>query len=310
VTVRFRLQPIVRALVGEANPERAARSLAVFRILLSAVLLWQGLATAKALPLLAGEFGFIQRTLNDALAPRVLPRIAWFLPQELPAWLSEKHIIYLLFSGYLISLFYLLIGYKTKAFAALSLFFHLLFKASSSASAYGAHELSTSGLFFCLVMPVDCFYAMRARGASSIPESIDIHRFGIRAYMSLVYVSSGIEKLSGEDWRSGVAMWNFLMRPEVTWIDFGWLSQAPWLATGLAWFVLVVEIGYVLCLFLPRLRGFWLILILALHLGIGLTMQLWFFSLTMAALNVGALGGSRDHRREPGGARFRLPDAA
>jgi hypothetical protein len=128
--------------------------------------------------------------------------------------------------------------------------------------------------------------------------------------MSLVYVSSGIEKLSGEDWRSGVAMWNFLMRPEVTWIDFGWLSQAPWLATGLAWFVLVVEIGYVLCLFLPRLRGFWLILILALHLGIGLTMQLWFFSLTMAALNVGALGGSRDHRREPGGARFRLPDAA
>jgi hypothetical protein len=79
---------------------------------------------------------------------------------------------------------------------------------------------------------------------------------------------------------------------------------------GLAWFVLVVEIGYVLCLFLPRIRGFWLMLILALHLGIGLTMQLWFFSLTMAALNIGALGGSSDHRRQPSDTRLAMSTAA
>lgn len=300
----------LRGLVEEPDPRQAARSLALFRLMLGAALLWQALATARDLPWLIGEFGLIQRSINDALAPAVLPRISWFLPRDAPAWLSEKRIIYLLFGGYLVSLFYLMVGYKTKVFAALSLFFHLLFKASGSASTYGAHELATSGLFFCLVLPVDRYYALGVRGAYAVPEAIDIGRFGVRAYLTLVYVSSGIEKLSGQDWRNGDAMWNFLMRPEVTWIDFGWLSRAPWMAQGLAWFVLAIEIGYLLCLLVPRIRRFWLVLVLLLHFGIGLTLHLWFFSLVMAALNVAALAGSNPRRQQSCSEQPRLRSAA
>ncbi|MCL6507118.1 MAG: hypothetical protein K6T59_08830 [Bryobacteraceae bacterium] len=282
----------LRRGVLEEDPAAAARMLAIFRLILGVALLWQALATAKDLPLLMGEFGLIQRSLNDALAADGLPRIGWFVSSQAPAWLSEKRVIYLLLSLYLISIFYLTAGYRTKLFAAASLFFHLLFKASGAASAYGAHELATSALFFCLILPVDRHYALSGRQGIPIPETIDIGRLGLRAYMSLVYVSSGIEKLSGEAWRSGEAMWNFLMRPEVTVMDFGWMSQAPWLATALAWTVLVIEVGYGLCLFWPRVRLWWLALTLGLHLGIAITAKLWFFSLTMIALNVAALGGS------------------
>lgn len=266
----------------------AARMLAVFRLMLGGVLLWQALATARDLPLLVGEFGLIQRNLNDALALEVIPRIAWVAP----AWLSEKHAIYLLLGAYLISLFYLMVGYKTRMFAAASLFLHLLFKASGAASVYGAHELATSALFFCLVLPVDRFYSLSARRPLPLPESIDIGRLGLRAYMALVYVSSGIEKLSGEAWRNGEAMWNFLMRPEVTLINFGWMSRTPWLPVVTGWMVLAIEIGYGLCLFVPRIRLLWLLFTFLLHMGIALTAHLWFFSLTMIALNAAALGGS------------------
>ncbi|MCS6953756.1 MAG: hypothetical protein RMK57_14485 [Bryobacterales bacterium] len=276
----------------EEDPAAAARMLAVFRIVLGTALLWQALVTAQDLPLLVSQFGLIQGTLNEALAADVLPRVAWFVPAPSPAWLAEKHVIYGLLSLYLISLFFLTVGYKTKLFGAASLFFHLLFKASGAASAYGAHELSTSALFFCLILPVDRFYSVSARGPVFLPDTLDIGRFGLRAYMSLVYVSSGIEKLLGAPWRNGEAMWNFLMRPEVTVMDFGWLSQAPWLALLGSWAVLVIEIGYGLCLVAPRARLWWLVGTFLLHFGIAITANLWFFSFTMMALNIAALAGS------------------
>jgi hypothetical protein len=292
---------MLRALAYERDPAGAARSLALFRILLGCAVLWQALATARDLPLLVGEFGLIQRNLNDALAADVLPRIRWFVPAHASGWASEKHIIYFLFALYLISVFYLIVGYRTKWFAAASLFFHLLFNSSGSASSYGAHALSTSGLFFCLVLPVGCFYAVRGGKRPVVPDTIGISRFGLRAYMTLVYASSGMEKLSGGPWRNGDAMWNFLMRPEVSLMNFGWISHVPFVAAGLAWIVLAVETGYILCLIMTRIRPVWFFLTLLLHLGIALTIHLWFFSLTMIALNVGALAALRGSPRVQAG---------
>lgn len=282
----------LRKCMLEEDPAPAMRMLGVFRVMLGAALLWQALATAEDLPLLVSEFGLIQRNLNDALAAEVLPRVSWFIPAHSAPWPWEKHVIYLLLSLYLVSVFYLMIGYKTRLFAGASLFFHLLFKASGSASAYGAHELSTSALFFCLVLPVDRFYAVSRRRPLELPQTIDIGRLGLRAYLSLVYVSSGIAKLSGEAWRNGEAMWDFLMRPEVTVMNFGWISHVPWVGVLATWAVLAIEVGYGLCLFVPSARPWWLLFTFLLHLGIAITASLWFFSATMIALNIAALGDS------------------
>jgi hypothetical protein len=120
-----------------------------------------------------------------------------------------------------------------------------------------------------------------------------LSRLVLRFYLSIVYVSSGIMKISGPAWRNGDAMWNFFMRPEVTVMNFGWLSHVPWLVVAMGWFTLTVEIGYFLSLFSVRARVCWFFATLTLHLGIGVTFHLWFFSLTMIALNVGATGGFR-----------------
>jgi hypothetical protein len=275
----------------EADIDRAAKALAVFRISLGLVVLWQAVITAWDLPMLVGQFGLMQRPINEAMAPPFLPRLSWFHRLWEMGLVTEHQLIYILLGLYLICLFYLIAGWRTSIFAAGSLFFHLLFKASGSASSYGAHELSTNGLFFCILLPVSSYYTL-GRGTPAVDAfAVRLGRFVLRSYLSIVYVSSGIMKISGPAWRNGDAMWNFFMRPEVTVMNFGWLSHVPWLVVGMGWFTLLVELGYFLSLFSVKARICWFFATLLLHLGIGITFHLWFFSLTMIALNVGAAGG-------------------
>jgi hypothetical protein len=277
----------------EPNVDRAAQALAVFRISLGLVILWQAVMTARDLPLLMSEFGLMQQPINEAMAPPFLPRLAWFHKLWDAGLVTEHQLIYILLGFYLICVFFLIAGWNTRIFAAASLFFHLLFKASAASSSYGAHELSTNGLFFCVLLPVSSYYTLGRRVPAVDAFAIRLGRLVLRSYLSIVYVSSGITKILGLTWRNGEAMWNFLMRPEVTVMNFGWLSHVPWLLVIMGWFTLIVEIGYFLCLFSVRARVAWFFGTFLLHLGIAVTLHLWFFSLTMIALNVGALGGFR-----------------
>ena len=283
----------VAAYSFEPDIDRAARALAVFRISLGLVILWQAVMTARDLPLLMSEFGLMQRPINEAMAPPFVPRLAWFHKLWDAGLVTEHQLIYILLGFYLVCVFFLIAGWNTRIFAAASLFFHLVFKASSASSSYGAHELSTNGLFFCILLPVSSYYALGRRTPAVDAFAIRLGRAVLRSYLCIVYVSSGITKLWGPTWRNGDAMWNFLMRPEVTLMNFGWMSHLPWLLVALGWFTLIVETGYFLCLFSVRARIAWFFGTLLLHLGIAATLHLWFFSLTMIALNVGALGGFR-----------------
>jgi hypothetical protein len=294
-------------LWAEPDIARAAAALSVFRIALGLVVLWQAVMTARDLQLLVGEFGLMQRPINQALAPPSLPTVAWFHKLWDLGLLSERHVIYILLALYMISLVYVIAGWRTKIFAGVALFLHLLFKASGFASIYGAHELATNGLFFCMLLPVSTRYTLVRNAPAVDAFFVRVGRSVLRAYLSIVYVSSGIEKISGPAWRDGSAMWNFLMRPEVTIMNFGWLNHVPWLVLIMGWFVLTVEIGYFFCLFSQRARVAWFFGTLLLHLGISLTFHLWAFSFIMMALNCGALGGfPMQWRRRP--AVQALPD--
>lgn len=272
--------------IFDDDSDDAARALSLFRILLALTLVVQALTTARLLPLLAAEHGLMQLPLNDALAPNALPRMAWLGALWESGFATERQVLYAALAVYVVSLFYLLIGYRTAIAAAVALVLHLFFKGSAFTSSYGMHELATNALFFCVLLPVGRHFAFRAeRGWISTGAA----QLVLRLYLTIVYVSSGAEKLSGEAWRNGDAIWNFLMRPDVTVANFGWLSRVPWLPLVMAWSVLLIEVGYVACVLSRRARFMWFALTLAMHLGIAVTYHLWAFSATMMALNCGAL---------------------
>lgn len=276
------MQDKLLSLFLHADPDRERRAIRFFRAGLALVILVQALWTCFELPTLVGEHGLMQAPINEAFRSRHVPSLAWFSFVWNSVWAPESTIIYVCFGLYITALVHVVLNWQPQAFSVLALFMHLLFKNSGAASIYGAHEFAANGLFFCMMLP--------DTGASIAPAFTGMSQFVLRFYLAIVYLSSGIAKAQGPDWRDGQAIWNFLTRPEITWPDYSWISSYPLVPMILGWMVLAMEIGYPVTLLVPRSRKPMLLLALAMHLGIAFTMQLWIFSATMVVLNLAALG--------------------
>jgi len=105
--------------------------------------------------------------------------------------------------------------------------------------------------------------------------------------MCIVYVASGIEKATGQQWRNGEAIWRALIREDVP-VNFSWLAAVPLVAMIACWFTLIAEVGYGVFIWMPATRRIWLALITLLHAGIAVFLGLWFFSATMLTMSYAA----------------------
>ena|SRR5579872_6727339 len=104
----------------------------------------------------------------------------------------------------------------------------------------------------------------------------------------MIYLTSGIEKSKGEQWRNGEAIWRAVMQPGRGFLDLSWLADKPWVALALCWATLVVEIGYAFLIWPRRTRILWAGLTIGLHVGIALFLGLWLFSAIMIVFTASA----------------------
>jgi hypothetical protein len=80
------------------------------------------------------------------------------------------------------------------------------------------------------------------------------------------------------------------VQPDFRQFDFTWLARYPWLAILLSWFTMFIETFYGIAMWIPRVRIYWLLSIIALHIGICLFLGLWLFGLIMILLSISAFG--------------------
>ncbi len=85
-------------------------------------------------------------------------------------------------------------------------------------------------------------------------------------------------------------MWRALIRPPFNVIDPDTLVKWKYLFPVAGIFICVLEIGYPFFIWNNKTRKIWLICICAMHVGIGLTMEMYLFALIMIVLNVAAFG--------------------
>jgi hypothetical protein len=301
------------AAVGFVSAPASARPLAVFRIGVAAVLLLQALAVGGKLTELYGERGIIQWSVADDLAPEGMPRVRWLADLLGPYGISADACLRGVFLAYVAGLAALLVGWHTRPAAVLAWLTHLALTASGSAATYGVDQFAVIALFYCVCMPVgDAASADRCAGRTSGAPSAEA-RLSLRVlqfHLGVVYLSSGLEKATGEQWRNGEAIWRAVNSPAMEWFDFGWLAHLPWLAVLVCWGTLVVEIGYPLFMAWPRTRKLWVLATVGLHLGIALTMGLLSFSAMMIVLTVAAFGVSPRPLPVRSAAHFFLPAPA
>jgi hypothetical protein len=222
------------------------------------------------------------------------------IPQELAYLFSDYfdflHSFYILLSNfglvdffysysiyfYIASLIFMTIGFKTRLFVFLSLFFQTVIFKSFNIFNYGFDNFLTMSLFYCLVFPVgkvnsiDNFYFK-----NKTQVKIPFKRF-LQLHLCVVYVTSGIAKCLDPNWLDG----NAIYRASASIFKNSIHLPAPiYMIVSIS--VLFLEMFYPL-IFYSKLRKYFLFGIVTMHLGIAIILELYSFALIMIVWNLSA----------------------
>src|SRR5690606_33775958 len=113
----------------------------------------------------------------------------------------------------------------------------------------------------------------------------------LQLHVCLIYILSGLEKLSGHTWRNGEALWKTLHLPYFNpgaLVDFSMLGNHAGTVMLMRWGVVLTELLYPLFIWIPSCRKAALSLIVTLHIGIAMVLKLYLFSAMMITFNVAA----------------------
>ena len=113
----------------------------------------------------------------------------------------------------------------------------------------------------------------------------------IQLHLCLVYGMAGMAKLQGRAWWDGSAVWGTLAAGEFRLFDLTWLAAFPMLLNFMTHVGLATEIGYPILIWVKPLRPLVLATVVALHVGIELTLGLGEFALAMIAGNLAFVPG-------------------
>jgi hypothetical protein len=260
------------------------------RIGLAAVLLLQAAFIAPHLFIFFGSRGIVQAPIANAIVPPTLPRVTYLSELLAPLVHDERTVLLGSFGLYLVALHLLLVGWNTRVVATAAWLLQLGLKTSGTASAYGVFEFATIGLFYCALMPVGDAFSVDAGSWRADCPSVGA-RLGLRVlqiHLCIVYLTSGIEKIRGEQWRNGEAIWRAVLRPRFQSVDLSWLAFYPMLPLLACWGTLAVEIGYAFLIWHRRTRRVCVLAAIGMHAGIAVVLGLWSFSGVMIVLNAAA----------------------
>ncbi len=280
--------PIARATAAIANfisAPASAAPLAVFRMGVAAVLLFQAVSIAPNLLDLYGRRGIVQWQVMEPTVSGFAPRIWWFSKFFAGFGISDSATVQGLFLIYAAALTALLFGYRVRGAAAIAWLVHLTMKSSGTASIYGVDCFAQIALFYMLWMPVGAALSLdRAAGRAS-GEPTSWARLSLRViqiHLCIMYLSCALEKGAGVDWWNGEAVWCSLQRHDLCTLGMDWIAGVPLVAQLAGWGTLLVEGGYVFLIWPRRTRTVWALATIGLHLGIAIFLRLVTFSAIMS----------------------------
>jgi hypothetical protein len=259
---------------------------------------------------LFASHGLISRDLTEAILLRdsiMTPRLSWFTNLGGYAGLGEETTNLILWICLLGAGLLLVTGLFSRTAAVVAWLLHLGAVKSIGFMTYGVDNFTTIGLFYLMVAPLPDRYSLDYR-LRKLPAKDSrrqgAHRHVLQLHLCLVYFFGGLSKCLGSDWWNGSSMWRALIRPPfdtlapATVVSWGYLLPL----VGIS--VCLIEISYPFLIWSRKTRVIWLALALTMHIGIGLTMGLYLFSLIMIVLNLAAFapdlpGGLLQHLPSP-----------
>jgi hypothetical protein len=205
-------------------------------------------------------------TLHSIVEYRYRWSLHFFFPGDVALWL---------FHGiFLASLVTLILGIYPRVSAVVAYVLHVSFLHRNPAVAFGIDLIAT---YLLLNLTLASY-----RKPGAVRTWTD--RLGSVAWrlcqlqVCIIYAYSGLEKLKGAYWWRGEAVWGVLANAQLARFDFTWVSQVPFLVLIATWLTLAWEIYFPVLIWQPFFRRIMLVIGLAVHGGIALTMNIPYFA--------------------------------
>jgi hypothetical protein len=256
--------------------ERDPRLASVIRIGYGVLLLINLAVWAPDLQLWFSDAGLLPldaaRAIVDEDAPTVL---GWFHGE---GWLQ------LCFGALVANAVLLTLGWHTRIQAIAVLIWLTSFHDRNIAIVDGEDTLFRLFAFYLALSPAGWAFSLDARrrkrrGDPAEPPPIPWALRLFQIQISVVYLSSAIEKSLGTDWTAGTALY-YVARLDDSFGKLpvpGFLFETLWITKLMTWSVLVLEWGLPVFLWLKKTRRIALIVAIVFHLCIEYSMNLFLF---------------------------------
>lgn len=277
-------------------------TLSAIRVLAGAMLLYTHLIWSFELTSFFGPEGFLPSQLIDQVhqatndpdgpGPATGPqRIIWshFDLIQSPRLMWVVHIVAL------VVFLLLTIGLFSRTMAFLGYLFAVSYVNRVTPGAYfGLDKINCMLVMYLMLGPcgarysLDRLWQLRRGAAAEVSPSVaaNVAIRLIQLHMCIIYFFSGLGKLQGETWWSGVAVWYAVATYEYQSLDLTWLVNHWWLVNLMTHVTVLWELLYC-ALVWPRLTRPWVLLIaVVVHGGIALALGMPTFGLAMLIGNL------------------------
>jgi predicted DCC family thiol-disulfide oxidoreductase YuxK len=206
--------------------------------------------------------------------------------------------VWMFYGVFMVATVALLLGWRTAWVKWLVLVGQVSLVQRNPAIQYGVDNILSSLLLLLCFAPIGRDWSLdRVRALRRLKLAEGLHAWInpykcrwasvvlllIQLQMVVLYFYSGAEKLRGDTWWSGIALWRALVNNEFPAPLLSLFAEHFWLINVLTYGTVLLEISYVFLIWGHRTRPFLLAGAIALHLGIGFFMGLYAFSAAMIA---------------------------
>jgi hypothetical protein len=275
------------------NEDRTKGSfLAFFRIGTSAFILIHLLSIILDFTKLFGKQGIIPYDIREFLFANEMISFTQIITFFEGYGISESITTLSFLALFFFSLIALMIGFSTRFAAILTL---IMYKAIYAGTyIYGVDGFVVTSLFYLVISPAGYFHSVdnlifKRRSRKNL--NVTLFKRLIQINVCMVYFFSGISKATGVTWWNGEAMWksmNLWTANNLFNADYTFLAENSYILVIMGWGVLVLEMFYPLFISIKKTRRICLFSTLAMHMGIGLLLDLYFFAAFMMFWNITA----------------------
>ena len=236
--------------------------------------------------------GLLGRQISEALLAwetSLVPTLRWWVNSAQQLGMSEQAALVVCWLALLSAGICLALGVFFRPAAIVAWLLHLCVAKSGGFLSYGVDNFMTIGLFYLMLAPAPRAFSIwpqRSRKRSPDPQLLGFFRRVLQIHLCFVYFFSGLSKALGNGWWDGSNIWRALIRPPFNLVPPEFLVSWKFFLPLLGISIWAVELAYPVMISTRKTRTLWLVLVCAMHIGVGVAMGMYLFGLVMIVLNI------------------------